>query len=203
MANKKNSPVGQKTNKIILGRTLVLLVVCGIVAFIVLAISLYNIMVKNHEYYEQLAVEQQTRETTVTASRGTIYDSDGNVLAMSATAYTVFISPYEMQQYEEDAELIAKNLSEILGVDYDSIMEKTADVKSWYKTVAKKIEPEVADEVRAFKSEYDLKSVHIETDSKRYYPNSSLACHIVGFVGDENYGLEGIEAYYNKYLEGV
>lgn len=203
MANKKNSPVGQKTNKIILGRTLVLLVVCGIVAFIVLAISLYNIMVKNHEYYEQLAVEQQTRETTVTASRGTIYDSDGNVLAMSATAYTVFISPYEMQQYEEDTELIAKNLSEILEVDYDSIMEKTTDVKSWYKTVAKKIEPEVADEVRAFKSEYDLKSVHIETDSKRYYPNSSLACHIVGFVGDENYGLEGIEAYYNQYLEGV
>jgi stage V sporulation protein D (sporulation-specific penicillin-binding protein) len=98
----KNANCGQKPNKIILSRTLFLMVVCGIVTFIVLAARLYQVQIIDHEYYEQLAVEQQTRETTVTASRGTIFDANGKVLAISATAETVYISPYEMELYGED-----------------------------------------------------------------------------------------------------
>lgn len=179
------------------------MLVCGVVAFSVLIARLYKVMIVDHEYYQELAVEQQTRETKISAARGTIYDANGNVLAMSATAYTVFISPYEMEYYGEDASLIARGLSAILDTDYDSILEKTQDTKSWYKTVAVKIESDLADEVREFKSENDLNSIHIENDSKRYYPYGSLACHVIGFVGTDNYGLEGIEAVYDDYLKGT
>jgi stage V sporulation protein D (sporulation-specific penicillin-binding protein) len=192
-----------QTNHTILSRTLILMIVCGIVAFAVLAIRLYKVMIVDHDYYEEQAVEQQTRESTVTASRGTIYDRNGKVLAMSASVETVYISPYEMNLYEESAEDIAKGLSQILDVDYDSIMEKTTDTSSWYKTVKKKIDAELADQVRAFIEENGYKSIHLEPDSLRQYPYSSLACHVIGFVGDENYGLEGVESIYDEYLTGV
>ncbi len=211
MANFGSKAHGQRPNKTILSRTLILMIVCGVVAFSVLAIRLGKLMISDHDYYEQRAVEQQTRSTTVKADRGTIYDANGNVLAMSATAYTVFISPYEIEYYStdensrygDDPELIAQGLSEILGVEYDSIMEMMEDTSSWYKTVATKIDSELADQVREFKSENDIVGIHIENDSKRYYPYGDLACHVIGFVGTDNYGLEGIEAQYNEYLEGV
>jgi len=202
MSGKKNGELGQRPNKMILSRTLILMAVCGIAAFIVLAVQLYKVMIRDHDYYERLAVENQTRETVVPASRGDITDRNGNVLAMSATAYTVFISPYEMLKYEEDASAIASGLERILGVDYASIMEKWKDTQSWYKTIATKIDVELADEVRAFKKEGDYKSLHIENDSKRYYPYSTLAAQVVGFVGAEGNGLEGLEATMNGYLAG-
>lgn len=203
MTGNKVGAAGQRPNKIILGRTLILMAVCGVVAFAALALQLYKVMIRDHEYYEQLAVENQTRETVVTALRGDIRDRNGNVLAMSATAYTVYISPYEMEKYGENASEIAGGLSEILGVDYDAIMAKWEDTASWYKTVATKIESELADEVRAFKSEGTYKSIHIEADSKRYYPYSTLASHVIGFVGSDGYGLEGVEVMMDDYLEGT
>ncbi len=190
-------------NRTMLRRTLALLTVCGIVAFIVLAARLYKIQIIDHDRYESLAIEQQVRGTTLTAERGTIYDRDGQILAMSASVETVYISPAEIKLYEEDVELIAANLSRILGVDYESIMEKASDTTSWYKTIALKVEQDVADQVRDFKNQYDLKSVKIEPDTKRYYPYGDLACHIVGFVGTDNYGLGGVEARYDDVLTGV
>ena len=192
-----------RPDKTILRRTLFLLAVCGIVAFVVLAVKLYEIQIVKHDHYEELAVEQQTRQATIAASRGTIYDTNGKILAMSASVETVFISPYEMNLYEEDKNLIASNLSEILEVDRDSILRQMEDTASWYKTVKKKIEAETATQVREFIQQYKLKSVHLEADSKRHYPFSSLASQVVGFVGDDNTGLEGIEFRYDQYLTGT
>jgi cell division protein FtsI/penicillin-binding protein 2 len=90
-----------------------LMAVCGVVAFFVLAIKLYQLQIVKHDYYEQQAVEQQTRDSTVTAARGSIYDTNGKVLAMSASVDTVFISPYEMNLYKEDKDLIATNLARL------------------------------------------------------------------------------------------
>jgi stage V sporulation protein D (sporulation-specific penicillin-binding protein) len=204
MSNKSNGKnAGQRPNKTILSRTLILMTVCGIVAFIVLAVKLYQIQIVDHDHYEELAVEQQTRESTVTAARGTIFDKNGKVLAMSASVESVFIAPFEANLYEEDKELIAEKLSEILGVDYDSIMKKMGKENSRYETIKRKIEKDLADQVREFIKENNLKSVHIEPDTKRYYPQSSLACHIIGFVGIDNYGLNGLEYQYEDYLAGV
>ncbi len=194
---------GQRPNKTILSRTLVLMTVCGIAAFVILAIKLYDIQITKHEYYEEKALGNQTRETVVSASRGTIYDTNGKVLAMSASVETVFISPYEMELYEEDKDLIADGLSSLLDVDRDRIVKKMGNTASWYETVKTKIESDLAEQVRLFIEDNGLKSIHLEPDTKRYYPYSSLACHIIGFVGNDNYGLNGIELTYNSYLEGT
>lgn len=190
-------------NRQMLRRTLFLMAVCGIAAFLVLLVRLYKLQIIDHDRYEQLAIQQQLREAPCSAARGVIYDSKMNPLAVSASVDNVYLSPAEIEMYGEDKELIADNLSRILGLDRSDILKKTSQTGSWYVTVARKIESEKADEVRRFKSEYGLRGVRLETDTKRYYPNSSLACHLIGFVGTDNYGLEGIEAQYDSALAGT
>ena len=192
----------RRPNSMMLRRTLFLLVVCGIVAFLVLVAKLYQVMVVQHDYYENMAISQQVRETEIAASRGTIYDTNGKILAKSASVDTIFISPAEITKYDEDPVLIARSLSEILGVDYGKILEMTSDTKSWYKVVARKVESDVSDQVRAFKDENNIVGVKIEADTKRYYPYGSLAAHIIGFVGTDNSGLSGIESRYDDSLSG-
>lgn len=186
-----------------LRRTLFLMIVCGIVAFIVLAIQLFRLQILDHDKYESLAIDQQVRETNVSANRGTIYDRNGKILAASADVSNIFISPAEIKKNNEDPVLIAQGLSEILGVDYGKILEMTQDTGSWYKTVARKVEDDLTEQVRQFKSENNLIGVKIESDTKRYYPYGSLASHVIGFVGTDNYGLSGIESYYDDVLTGT
>ena len=191
-------------------RTAILLVLCGIAAFAALIAQLGKIMIREHDRYKSAAVENQVRSTVVTASRGTIYDTQGKVMAQSATVETIYISPVEMLKSgnkdtgegKEDPEFIARGLSDILGVDYDWVMKKWERTNSWYEVVMRKVEKELADQVRTFKNENNLTSLHIIEDSKRYYPYGSQAAQVIGFVGTDNYGLEGIEAVYDSVLEG-
>ena len=159
-------------NRTMLRRTLFLMAVCGILAFSVLAARLYVLQIRDHEKYEELAISQQLRETGDSAARGTIYDRNMNVLAMSANVENVYLSPAEIEMYGEDPELIAKGLSDILGLEYEDVLKKTKNTGSWYVTVAKKLEKEEADRVREFKKENGLKGVCLESDTKRYSPYS-------------------------------
>ena len=193
---------GGGPNRMMLRRTLFLLSVCGIAAFIVLAAKLYDIQIVHHDEYEAAAIAQQVRETTVRAARGTLYDRNGRILAISAGVDTIYISPAEIERGHEDAEAIAKGLSEILGVDYETILKRAQNTKSWYEVVARKVEPEVSEKVREFKAEGGYSGIKIEADTKRYYPNGSLASHVIGFVGLENKGLGGVEARYDSLLSG-
>lgn len=195
--NWKNTPgIGM------LRRTLFLMAVCGVASFVLLLGRLYKLQITDHERYESLAVSQQLRQAAASPERGTIYDCNRFPLALSASVDNVYLSPVEIDMYGEDRELIAQKLSEILGLDPEEILEKSSRTGSWYVTVARKIERETAQQVREFKSEYNIRGVRLETDTKRYYPNSTLACHLIGFVGTDNTGLEGIEAQYNSFLEG-
>ena len=193
---------GGGPNRMMLRRTLFLLSVCGIAAFLVLAARLYQIQIVQHDEYEAAAIAQQVRETTVSAARGTIYVRYGVVLAMSAGVDTVYISPAEIERYGEDKEAIARGLSEILGVDYETILKKAGNTNSWYEVVARKVEEDVAEQVRQFKSDGGYVGIKIESDTKRYYPNGSLAAHVIGFVGLDNTGLGGIESRYDSVLSG-
>lgn len=189
-------------NRQMLRRSLFLMAVCGIGAFALLLARLVKLQIVDHDMYESMAIEQQLRTVPSSISRGVIYDTNMNILAVSASVDNVYLSPAEIEMYGEDRELIARGLSEILDISYDEIYEKSGQSGSWYVTVARKLEQDKADEVRAFKTEYGLRGVRLETDTKRYYPNSSLACHLIGFVGTDNYGLEGIEAKYDEALSG-
>ncbi len=194
---------GSQPNRMMLRRTLFLLVVCGIVAFIVLGARLYKLQIVDHDLYESEAITQQVRSTAITANRGAIYDRNGKILAMSASAQNVFISPAEIVNNKEDPVLIAKGLAEILGVDYGEVMEKTTHTKSYYQMIALRVEEDKADEIRAFIVEHKLTGIKLEPTAKRYYPYSSLASHVIGFVGNDGTGLGGLEAYYNDELSGV
>ncbi len=190
-------------NRMMLRRTLFLMIVCGIVAFIALGARLFKLQILDHDIYETAAVEQQLRETTVPAKRGTIYDRNMNILAMSASVSNIYISPAEIEMYDEDPAFIASGLANILGLDYATIYEKTSHTDSWYSTVAKKVEDDLADRVRQFKEENHLNGVKIEEASKRYYPYGSLASHVLGFVGADDNGMAGLEYYYDDLLSGV
>lgn len=149
-----------------------------------------------------MAIDQQVRETEITASRGAIYDTNGKILAMNASVDTIFISPAEIAKNKEDPQLIARELSEILDVDYNKILAMTKNTDRWYEVVKRKVEPDVSEKVRAFKKENKLIGVKIEPDTKRYYPYGSLAAHVIGFVGQDNEGRYGLEQRYDSFLTG-
>lgn len=193
----------QSANRVIMRRTLFLMLVCGILTFVILAVQLFNIQILGHEEYEQAAIEQQVRETAITANRGTIYDSTGTVLAKSASVENVYINPSGIKQKDEDAELIATGLADILELESSAVMEKIENRGSYYQTIKTKVEREVADKVRTFIKENKLESIYLEPSSKRYYPYNSVAAHLIGFVGAENTGLDGTEKYYDEYLTGT
>ncbi len=191
-----------RPDRMILSRTLCLLTVCGVVAFAALTARLWNVQIKDHDRYESMAIEQQTKETRIPAKRGTIYDRNGNAMAVSATAYSVYICPFELKRYGEDAQAVAAYLAETLELDYDSVLKKCGDASTWYKTIKTKITPELADELRAYISANQLHSLHIEEDTKRIYPYGTVACHLLGFTGVDGNGLEGLEAQYDGLLAG-
>ncbi|MDR1328985.1 MAG: PASTA domain-containing protein [Oscillospiraceae bacterium] len=200
---KKVRHNGEEPIGAVIGRTFILLLVCGVAAFVLLGFKLFDVQVRRHGELEEKAIEQQTRESAVKASRGTIYDSGGKALAVSATAETVYIDPYMLKLNGENAADISSHLSELLGVDYDSLISKFENTKQRGLPVKRKIEGEEAASVRRYISENKLTSVYLAEDSKRYYPQSSLASSVIGFVGTDNYGLEGLEAKYDEYLTGT
>jgi len=122
-------------------------------------------------------------------------------LAVSATVETVYISPYEIEKGKEA--IVAQKLSEILSVDAQSITDKIQKKKSKYQVIKKQVERETADKVRQFINDEDIKGIHLEETTKRYYPDGHLASHIIGFTNYDNAGVYGIESFYENYLKGT
>ena len=177
------------------------ILVAIVVLFTVIVGRLFFIQIIQGEKYQNTAINQQTRELTVAARRGTIYDRNGKALAVSATAYKVVLSPATTD--EEAGELILKNLPQLLGVEPEKI-EKSLAKNSYYDVVARRVEQNVADDVRAFVRENKLGgSISVVDDPKRYYPYNDFACHVLGFVGTDNQGLTGLEVMYEEYLRGT
>ncbi len=204
MINRKSSDKGVRPpDRKMLSRTLLLMAVCGIAAFLVLIGRLFYLQIIKHDELESAAIEQQLRETSLEGNRGTIYDRNMNVLAISADAETIYLSPAEIAMYGEDVELIAAGMSEILGTDREKILNMAQDRASWYKTLARKVNAETAEKVREFKNIHNLNGIKIEPDTKRYYPYGSLASHVIGYTGYENIGLSGMELSLDKNLSGV
>ena len=193
----------KRATKVLRSRTLLLAAVLGIAAFAALFCRLYYLQIIRHEELQEKAVAQQTRSSTITASRGTIYDASGEILAISASAETIFISPHEIAEYECDKDLIADTLAEILGVDRDSVRKKEEKEESYYQVIKLRAEQEEADCVREFINEEEIRGIYLVPDSKRYYPFGSLASQIIGFVNADNEGAYGLEALYEDELQGT
>ncbi len=144
---------------------------------------------------------QQSQSRTITAKRGTIYDSTGKyILAESSSVEAISVNPTLI--YEKDKEKVARTLSEIFELDYDKVLKKVSK-RSSIETIVKKVDKEHADKLRVWMEENNISTgINIDEDSKRYYPYGSVAAQIIGFCGSDNQGLDGIEAKYDTDLKG-
>ena len=193
----------EKAGHGVLRRTTFIMIFCGIVLFIPLIWRLATLMLAEHDKYESDAISNQTRSTTVSADRGAIYDRNMNFLAASKTVENVFIDPWEIHNSKEDVNFIANGLAAILDIDADTIREKAAMLDRRYEVIARKRDLEQADAVRAFITDNKLSGIHLESDSKRYYPAGTTAAQVIGFTNSENRGGDGLEAYYDDVLQGT
>ncbi len=189
--------------------------------FIFLFTVLYSLMVVDADGLSQKASEQYTREITLEAKRGTIYDRNMNVLATDYTVYTVFISPRSIENNVQH-KLAVDGLVDVLGVEREKVEECAAKKNSAYQVVAKEVSEEKAAELRAYIAKILARTrshenprgidlsliINLTEETKRYYPYGSLAANLIGFVSGSNQstdlvGVCGMEAVYENVLKGV
>lgn len=150
----------------------------------------------------------------ISPKRGTIYDANGKELAISAAVDTVTINPTLIVVSDENKELaeiktkalkekVAKALSEIFELDYQKTLEKVSST-NFLETIAEKVQKDKIDKLKSWMEEEKIYSgINIDEDSKRYYPYGNLASNLIGFCGDENIGLEGLENEFDDLLTGT
>lgn len=174
------------------------------------------VQVAKGDQYAAAVEDQMYADNEIKASRGTIYDTNMNVMAQSASVWSVYLTPYRFSEYDESIRdevrgIVASGLAAILDMDEETILGYTQEITS-YQLVKGEIEKDTRDSIQSFIKEYynreenpiNLgKVIGIDPDVKRYYPYSSLASTVIGFTGTDGDGLSGLEYYYNDTLKGI
>ncbi len=252
---RRKSDAARRANQVIRGRTMLIMLLLGVASFTVLFWKLYDLQINRHDELKAEAVSQQTDSMVISASRGTIYDKNGEIMAISYSTESVLLDPGGVQDFVESQEqkiqdaaeeaaekgapytapevldqaYIARGLSRILDVEEETILEHLENTANRYWEVKKKVDQDVADEVRRFiNGEIDdegnqlttvdedgntvlistggrptrLQGISLTPDTKRLYPFGSLAGNVIGFVNANNMGAYGLEASYDDVLSG-
>ena len=252
---RRKSDAARRANQVIRGRTMLIMLLLGVASFTVLFWKLYDLQINRHDELKAEAVGQQTDSMVISASRGTIYDKNGEIMAISYSTETVLLDPGGVQDFVESQEqkiqdaaeeaaekgapytapevldqaYIARGLSRILDVEEETLLEHLENTANRYWEVKKKVDQDVADEVRRFiNGEIDdegnqlttvdedgntvlistggrptrLQGISLTPDTKRLYPFGSLAGNVIGFVNANNMGAYGLEASYDDVLSG-
>ena len=165
-----------------------------------LALTFFAILTKiaylqvfNKEFFKNLAYSQYIAVVSLKGERGKIYDREGRILAMDLTTYSVYADP----QLVEDKDKFCKEVAEVLEIDREKIKKKLYSPKR-FVWIKRKISWEEKEKVEKLK----LKGLGFIREKKRFYPHGSLAAHILGGVDLDNRGIEGIEFFYERYLQG-
>ncbi len=185
--------------------------------FVVLLILIFRLawlqIVQGAELKEEMH-RQLTASKTISPKRGTIYDSTGKALAISAQVDTISVDPSRIVVENDDGDIdetktkelkekVAKAFSEIFELKYDETLEKVSS-DSTNVTIAKKVENEKVEKLEEWMKENKIYSgINIDEDTKRYYPYNNLASNLIGFCGTDNYGLWGLELKWNDILTGT
>lgn len=172
------------------------------IAFVLIIGRLVGLQVVDAEDLQLKALKQQTRDTSITASRGRILDADGVVLAQSGTVYKVLAWPQVIPDSEVNR--IASELANVLGLEKETVLKKITTKAKNGKAVkevviARQVERETVDAIKSLKLG---NGVVTAVDTKRYYPYGSLLSQIIGFTNIDSDGQSGLELTYNKYLAG-
>ena len=151
---------------------------------------------------KELASRQQTLNDIISPKRGSIYDANGKALAISAAVDTVSINPSKIKS--ENKETVARALSDIFQLDYETTLSQVNSTSS-VVTIAKKVEQDKVSLLKTWMADNKKinSGINIDEDTKRYYPYDTLAAHIIGFTGTDSQGLYGIEAKWNSTLTGL
>lgn len=181
------------------------LVMLAVIVWII--INIFKTSVVEGEEYRELANAQQLKSTTIKASRGSIVDCNNQILAQSATVYTVFIDPNTLKDYlandpKATVDEISNKLAEILELEPEKVKEKCIKASS-YEELKKSVEKQSLDRVLEYKSEISCGAIGTVPMTKRYYPQNDLAAAVIGHIHYDGYGLLGLEAYYDDYLAGT
>ena len=230
---KRKQDALRRAKAVIQRRTIYLMLGFGVAAFLALFAKAYDLTINQHDELQARASRQQTSSTTISASRGTIYDRNGVILAKSATADTVFLDPVVIKKQadaldeerakkvaeglkegeklpvsgEEYKDIIAKKLAEILELEEEAVREKMEKTWSMYETLRTRVDRDIGDEIRAFIADNEtgrtIQGIHLSSDAKRYYPYGALASHVIGFLDGDNKGAYGLEAIYEEELQGT
>ena len=177
-------------------KRLLFLMTVVVVLFTAIAVKMGLIIFVQGDMLREKALIQQTRDLVVSAKRGSIVDCKGNVLAQSANAQTVVLRPAEVKK--GNPQEISRVLAERLGLNYDDVLKLATDSKKSEVWLKRQVDNGVADELR----ELSLPGVYFTIDVKRYYPNGAFLTQTLGFTSVDGNGLEGLEAYFDKYLSG-
>lgn len=195
------------------------------IVFLALVVAFFGVTCRMSQYaiferskWQGKAITQQQRDVEVPAMRGTIYDSNMEVLVQSAPAWSVSLEPDKIPDELEPA--VVEALSQILGVSQEYIwgrIDLYNNNSSSYRSVklaAVKADKTQRDAIKEFIAStivgYDSKGnpeyldgILINSDTQRYYFQGNLASHVLGFTGTDNIGLYGVEAKYDHELSGV
>ena len=211
----------QRANRSLLRRTVVLLAVFGLLLFVPLVLQLWDLQITGHDAWKQKAADNQTRDVTVSADRGSIYDASGNTLAMSATVYNLILSPADVEYFiseraknnpdfkdengqviqskvdeavENTRELIIEGLLDLLELNEDTLRARMAKTYSKYEILAYYLEDDEAEPVRRFIADNKLSGMlYFTPTTKRYYSYSSVGSHILGYMAQtKNSGDEKV-----------
>lgn len=172
------------------------------IILILLIVRIGYIQFVQGTFLREEVAEQQSLSRSISAKRGTIYDSSEKyILAVSANVETITVNPTQISS--ENKEKVAEALSEIFELDYETVLKKVKR-KSSIETIARKVEKEKTDELRIWMEENQIETgINIDEDTKRYYPYGDLASQVIGFCGSDNQGLDGIEAKFDEILKGT
>ncbi|MDR1101344.1 MAG: PASTA domain-containing protein [Clostridiales bacterium] len=158
------------------------------------------------KWLQQQAIEQQTRDRMINSKRGAIYDRNDKPLAVSVSSEVVSVAPAEIKDNADkrgiSAESISAELARILELDQAAVLEKVTK-NSFYEIIKRKVDKAQADEIRAYISANKITGINLDEDIKRYYPYGAFASQVIGFVGIDNQGLEGVEKIMDDELKGT
>ncbi|WP_457921087.1 hypothetical protein [Thermoanaerobacter thermocopriae] len=144
-----------------------------------------------------MALPQWTLDVSVSGKRGNIFDRNGKVLAENISVNKISVIPKEI--LDSHREKVAEALAQILNLDKEKVFQKISNKNLQEVLIAKQVDDKKASEIRKL----NIDGIIVSEDMKRFYPNNTLACHVLGFTGIDNQGLDGIELAFDNFLRGI
>ncbi len=174
-----------------------------------LLFNIFRLDYLNYDYYREKTYDQVTTSSTLGAERGNIYDANMNLLATSNTVWRIFVSTRDIKKAQKEtgidySDIISSGLAPLISVPKETLYKKITGSSVLDVTLKKAANEEEYKEVLKFITANSLeKLVFTEAETSRYYPNGTMAAHVLGFTGSDNQGLYGLEYYYDKTLSGT